>query len=158
MPTSVLTVIVLLNGVPVDFGPVPQELKPSLKDGVVVVPVCLVLEGIGAKVDTNSVSATRKNYSEVYVTYQGKEIALRQEYLIASKRAKQVYWPSQRKAPIANIASAFVALAHKASASNPTGMSMVSRLMMPVGFLADTFNFSLKWDEKRRSVEINTTK
>jgi hypothetical protein len=158
MPTSALTIVILLNGTPIDFGPLPKGFKPSFRDGVIMVPVRPMLEAIGAKVDTNSTSATRKNWYEVYVTYQGKEVKLLEEYSIVSKRGGQLYYPLKRKAPTVFMARGFMALPFHVTPENPTGMGLVSRYVMPLGFLATTFNFSLKWDEKRKIVEITTTK
>jgi hypothetical protein len=149
MLSSGLAVLVLLNGTPIDFGAVP-EFQPYLQDGVVMVPVRPVLEAMGATVDYGSVGGTRKSYYEAYVTYKGKEVALRSEYARFAKLAERTYWPRQFKPIKAQEVSGFVP---------PSGgkyyEGYASRVMMPLGFLSSTFNFSLKWDAKKKAAYIS---
>lgn len=156
MPTSALVVAVLLNGVPINFGNVPPRLKPHSKDGVLVVPVRQVLESIGADVSANNMKG-RRNYDEVYVTYNGKETSLRETYKIEYTKIDQglktFMWPAGNKLPdqyrYCYITSTYY------SEVKP-GFEKTYRLMMPLGFLSSTFGFSLRWNAEKQIASIET--
>lgn len=141
MTTTALAVVLLINGTPVDFGKVPAHLKPSIENGVILVPVRQVMEAVGAKVEFGG------HVRRTYVTYKGRRVAVFQEYTKRYNSIRNIFYPK----PLPQQPLDFL---RETSYAEAKGNTKVYRLVLPLGFLADTFGFSLKWDNEKKVVQV----
>jgi hypothetical protein len=110
------------------------------------------MEAVGAKVDYEFPRM-------VYVTYKGKRLEVSDAYWRRLNSVRNTFYPKL----IASDSFRFLRETSYAEAEKLDGPGDIYgnnrkeyRLFLPLGFLADTFKLSLKWNAKRKVVQIRT--